>query len=108
MEKSVIEYFKTFPFIGLEDIKLIYSLGKLKRIKAGEIIIKAGDINYNGIFVLNGLLRNYVITNDGEERTLLFCKEGNQTGSHSTIFYNKPSTENIEAIENSSHIYVKL
>ena len=101
MEDSIIEYFRTFPFIGLDDIKLIYSLGKLKRIKAGEIIIKAGEINYNGIFVLKGLLRNYVITNDGEERTLLFCKEGDQTGSHSTIFYNKPATENIEAIENS-------
>ena len=101
MEKSVIEYFKNFPFIGLDDLKLIYSLGKLKRIKAGEIIIKAGELNYNGIFVLKGLLRNYVITPDGEERTVLFCKEGDQTGSHSTIFYNKPATENIEAIENS-------
>jgi CRP-like cAMP-binding protein len=101
MEKSVIEYFKTFPFIGLDDIKLIYSLGQLKRIKAGEIIIKIGELNYSGIFVLKGLLRNYIITNDGEERTLLFCKEGNQTGSHSTIFYNKPAKENIEAIEDS-------
>lgn len=101
MEKSIIEYFSTFSFIGLDDIKLISSFGKLKRIKAGEIIIKAGDINYNGIFVLKGLLRNYVLTNEGEDRTLLFCKEGNQTGSHATIFYNKPATENIEAIENS-------
>ena len=80
---------------------MIYSLGKLKRVKAGEIIIKVGELNYNGIFVLKGLLRNYLITNDGEERTILFCKEGDQTGSHSTIFHNKPATENIEAIENS-------
>lgn len=101
MEKSIIEYFKTFPFIGFEDIKLIYSLGKVKRIKAGETIIKAGELNYMGIFVLKGLLRNYIITNDGEERTLLICKEGDQTASHSTIFYNEPSTEYVEAIENS-------
>lgn len=101
MEESIIEHFRAFPFIGFDDIKLIYSLGKLKRIKAGEIIIKAGEINYNAIFVLKGLLRNYVITTDGDERTLLFCKEGDQTGSHSTIFYKKPATENIEAVENS-------
>lgn len=101
MEESIIEYFRTFPFIGIDDIKLIYSLGKLRRIKAGELVIKAGEINYNGIFVLKGLLRNYVITDEGEERTLLFCKEGEHTGSSSTIFHDKPSEEYIEAIENS-------
>jgi CRP-like cAMP-binding protein len=101
MEKTIIDYFKNFSFLNLDDVKLIYSLGKLKRIKKGECIMQAGELNYNGYLVLKGLLRNYVITNAGEERTLLFSKEGDQTGSHSTLFYDEPSTEFIEAIENS-------
>jgi CRP-like cAMP-binding protein len=101
MEKTLLEYFRNFPFLGLDDLKLIYSIGKLKRIKKGECLMQAGALDYHGYLVLKGLLRNYVITGKGEERTLLFSKEGDQTGSHSTIFYDEPASEYIEAIENS-------
>lgn len=101
MDKIYIQFFKQFPFVNLEDLKLIYSLGRIKTVKAGERLLNTGDINNMGIFVLKGLLRSFILTANGEERTLLLSKQGMQAGSHATIFYGKPSIESIEAIESS-------
>ncbi len=101
MDKSFINFFKQFPFVNLEDLRLIYYLGKIKTVKAGERVVSTGDHNNKGIFVLKGLLRSFILTADGEERTLLLSKQGMHAGSHATIFYGKPSIESIEAIEPS-------
>lgn len=101
MDKTYINFFKQFPFVNIEDLRLIYYLGKIKTVKEGERIINVGDNNNKGIFVLKGLLRSFILTADGEERTLLLSKQGMHVGSHATTFYDKPSIESIEAIEPS-------
>ncbi len=101
MDKTYINFFKQFPFVNLENLRLIYYLGKIKTVKEGERVINIGDSNNKGIFVLKGLLRSFILTADGEERTLLLSKQGMHAGSHATIFYNKPSIESIDAIEPS-------
>lgn len=101
MNNLLIEYFKRFPYLSYEDVKLFLTLGKFKRAKKGELIIPIGSLNYHGIIVLKGLLRNYIVTSEGDEKTLLLSKEGMQTGSYSTIFYDQPSIECIQAIEPS-------
>lgn len=58
------------------------------------------------IIVLKGLFRHYVINKNGEEKTLRFVSEKEQTAMMDTIFHNKPATENIIALESS--VFVKF
>lgn len=106
MERVFTKFFKQFPFVNLQDLRLIYSLGTIKKVNKGEYFINSGEINNKGIFVLEGLLRSFILTSAGEERTLLLCNEGMQAGSHATIFYGEPSIESIEAIEPSTLLLI--
>lgn len=53
------------------------------------------------VLVLKGLLRHYVIDENGEEKTLRFGPEKAQTAMLDTIFHKKPAAENIMALENT-------
>ena len=44
MEKSFLEYFKRFKFLSLGDLRLVHGIIKVKKIKAGDLIINEGDM----------------------------------------------------------------
>lgn len=88
-----------FPYLKEEDLMTAFSIMELKQVPAGELVVSAGDMNYNYVMVVQGILRNYIITPQGEERTILFSAEGKNTGSYATIFSDRPATEYIDAIE---------
>jgi len=101
MLEKLKQALSSYTFIGPRDIFQLVSISTFKSIKKGEHIIRMGELNYNGIFVLHGLLRSYTINEDGIERTMLFVPEKKNVGSYQTILRNQPSVENIIAIENS-------
>lgn len=101
MFEQIKEAFNRFTFLKPNDLYLISSMAKLEMIKRGEHIIKQGDLCYNAMIVVKGLFRHYSIDEQGEERTLMFASERKFTSSFDTIMLNKPSTENIVALENS-------
>ena len=108
MDKNFLEYFKEFAFLKIEDLKLLYGLARLKKVQAGEKIINIGELSTYGIVVLRGLLRNYVLTAEGEERTLLLSSEKMATGSYASYLHGKPSTECVEAIEPSLILLIDI
>lgn len=106
MYEPFVKYFKSFKFLSLSDLKLIYSIASIKKVNAGEILVREGEVNYYVIIILKGLIRNYVITSKGEERTTLLAKEGMQVAAPESLFSGAPSFEFIETIEPSILIYV--
>ena len=101
MFEQIKEALKSFTFLKPNDIFLISSISKIGVIKKGEHIIKQGELNYDAMIVVKGLFRHYNIDEHGEEKTLMFASERKFTGCFDTIMLNKPSTENIVALENS-------
>ena len=99
MEKGYQRLLLRFPFLADEDKKQLWGISKLQRVKPGEILIREGELSYYHITVVKGLLRNYIITSEGEERTVLLVAEQMSTGCSDTIFRNEPAGEIIEAIE---------
>lgn len=93
--------FRQFTFLSPNDLLDIISITKIATIKKGEHFIREGELCYQTALVLKGLLRHYSIDKDGTEKTLLFIPERKSTGSPDTIFSNKPSSENIMALEDS-------
>jgi CRP-like cAMP-binding protein len=99
MDNSFFEALKQFTFLTLEDIKAIYSLAKIKSVAKGELLVKEGVINKNFFIIISGLLRTYVLTSRGEERTVRLTTEREISGSYASILLNKPSNEYVQALE---------
>ncbi len=98
--------FKKFKFISIEDIKALYSIARIKQFEPGEIIVSEGQVFPYAIFVIKGLLRNYMLTSSGDEKSLKFTDKKDGTGVPESLFGNKPSPEFIEALEPSTVILI--
>lgn len=101
MIEQIRNAFSKYSFIGPKDIVSILSVSKIKKVKRGELLLASGDLSYKVFVVLKGLLRNYVISESGDEKTLLFVPEKQSTSAFDCVFYEQPSKEFIEAVENS-------
>lgn len=88
-----------YPFLTDKDIMTFFSLVELRPVSQGEVLVRAGDINYHHFRVMKGILRNYVITSSGEDKTLLFSAEGQNAAAYACIFQGKPATEFIDVLE---------
>ena len=101
MDTDFLNYFNKFTFLSFEDLKLIFTLVKIKRVKVGDVILESGAIDYNVFIVFRGLLRTYVMRADGTEITVLLSSEGMAAASSRTIVKDELSTETIVALEDS-------
>src|SRR5690554_601929 len=72
-----------------------------KSYKKGDFLVFAGDLCKNIFFVEKGLLRQYSIDEKGKEHVLQFAPEGWLVNDRESLYYNKPSKYNIEALENT-------
>lgn len=76
-----------------------------KKLKKGDILLKAGEINKHMYFVRKGLVRFYLIHNEREYNTW-FVKENESLVSFNSFYYNVPSNEYIQALEDTELIIV--
>lgn len=101
MLKKITNNFNKHKFLGPVDLISLVSISKIKKIRKGEYLAKSGDINYQIVSVVKGLLRHYIVDDKGVEKTMLFVSEKQNTGSMESIFYDEPAFESIVAIEDS-------
>ncbi len=101
MFDKVKEAFSQFTFLSPKDLYQLASVAKLGTLKKDEHLLKEGDLYYHGVIVMKGLLRHYVIDENGNEKTLRFVPEKKIAAMIDTIFHNKPATENIMTLEDS-------
>ncbi len=96
------DYIKLFKGFTIEDAKFFFStLTKQKTLKAGEVYVHAGDLHRKLAYIRSGLMRAYMIKENGEEATLFFRKEDGHIASYDCVFENKPSRMFIEAFEDT-------
>jgi CRP-like cAMP-binding protein len=67
----------------------------------GEIFIKAGDRSPMVAVVLDGMLRNYIINNSGDEVTVVFATDMQALAPYSTTFLDRPASETTIAVQPS-------
>lgn len=79
-----------------------------KELKKGSCFIREGDSPEWIGFIRSGLFRVYYNTLSGEERTLVFRKEGDPITAYSSILENSLSTITIEALEDSILYTMKI
>lgn len=90
-------------FFKKKDIPLLEQLATLpftKKIKKGDHILHAGDVNRHIFYVQSGLFRVYLL-NDDKEVNIWFVKEGEFITSVKSFHKEEPTFEYIQALEDS-------
>ncbi|TVP44759.1 MAG: Crp/Fnr family transcriptional regulator [Mongoliibacter sp.] len=87
-------------FVDLEEksLKGFLEKGKILRISKSEKLIKAGEICETLFFILEGSVRSFYFKDD-KDVTISFSLEEEFITSMSSFITQKPSYENIEALE---------
>lgn len=84
-----------------EKFNLILSKSKTVKLQRRETICKQGEICNVKIFVAKGLLRNYSVSEDGNEHILQFVDALSWTTDPESFYNITPSKLTIEALEPS-------
>ncbi|MFC4688531.1 Crp/Fnr family transcriptional regulator [Epilithonimonas pallida] len=71
------------------------------KLQRKETVCKQGEVCNLKIFVAKGLLRNYSVSEDGNEHILQFVNEMSWTTDPESFYNNSPSKLTIEAMEAS-------
>ena len=74
MENKFVDYFSRISPLSKEEGEAIAESMQTKKFKKGEFLIKEGQISIKTFFILEGCVREYILT-DGEEKTTNFFTE---------------------------------
>ena len=85
--------------VGPADALELFRTLRLKRLAENEIYNSPGEEFRKVFFVLKGILRSYVLSEEGEEKTLFFRWEGHIGGAYDSIVNNQPTRLIFRAIE---------
>jgi CRP-like cAMP-binding protein len=109
MNEGQLNLFPRFKFLNFSDVITILRQASFKSYNKGELIVKPGEIFNYIFFVRKGVLRTYVITKNGVEKTTKFAKESEIGSVYANLLpQNKQSTEYIEAIEDCKIITINI
>ncbi|HLP93063.1 MAG TPA: Crp/Fnr family transcriptional regulator [Saprospiraceae bacterium] len=99
--RSFPEFFEASNEYTPEQLEKIASLVRTKQVAKGEILLRRGETNTKGYFVMKGCLRSYAIDDKGKEHIFMFAPEGWLASDMTTFVRNTPSDLFIDAIEDS-------
>ena len=97
-----LQHYQTlFKDITFEDLQMLMSLTREKKLKAGERYIDIGS-NYRRLaYVKSGLIRAYDINTRGQDLTVLIRWEDQFFADMDTILWDRPSRFYYEAFEDT-------
>lgn len=79
---------------------------RVESLQKGDFLLKAGDVCKHAFFTEKGLLRAFTIEESGKEHIIQFAPETWLISDRSSIYFNEPSALFIEAIENSTVLFI--
>jgi CRP-like cAMP-binding protein len=88
-----------YPYVSQD--KLLEAMGQVEivTLNEGDIFINKGEKANKIALVLEGMMRNYIVNDNGEEVTVVFATEFQPIATYATIFLNRPATETTVAVE---------
>lgn len=98
--------FNRFKFLTVPDLIKLFTICSFKSFKKGELLAKEGEYCRYAFLIRKGIIRTYVLTPEGNQRTIKIAKEGEFTSAGVSFLYGKPSTEYLEAVEDCSVIAI--
>lgn len=89
------------PYLELteEEAEIINKNIPIKHFKKGTVLLKAGDIAIECYFNLKGCVREYYLTEEGEERTTQFFTEEDSIAALTSYVNQTPADQYFECVE---------
>lgn len=100
MHEKFINYFSKISPLSIEESEAISTGMQTKALKKGEYLLKEGQISANTYFVLEGCIREYILSN-GEEKTTNFFSEEQWAISPNSLSPKSSATHNWVCIEDT-------
>lgn len=88
-----------FPFLPEEKLFALLSIGEMLVLDEGQVFIQAGERSRKVALVIQGMMRNYLTDENGEEVTVLFAAEMQSITPYKTLYLDALATETSAAIE---------
>ena len=108
MHDGFSEAFRRFSFLKPSDLVALFSCSSLRSYKQGETIAREGAYCEHVFLIRKGIIRTYVITPDGGEKTTRLAQEKEFTSCAASFLNDAPSTEFLEALEDCKVIAVNI
>lgn len=90
-----------------EEIQLIASVCKQKKLRKKQFLCQEGDIWHYNAFICRGLVKTFSIAENGTEHIINFAPENYWTGDRESLHSGNPSKLNIDAIEPTEVILIE-
>ena len=74
MKNKFLNYFSKISTLNAEESEGLVESMQTKAFKKGEFLLRAGQLSVDTYFILEGWVREYILT-DGEEKTTNFFTE---------------------------------
>ncbi len=101
MNQNLTEYIKKYVAISKKEIDVFQSYLKPKKVKKKEFLLKEGQFCKSRYFITKGCIRLFYIDSKGNEQIIHFGIDNWWITDYESLITNKPSTLNIQAIENT-------
>lgn len=92
--------------ISAEETKKQTSSLIEKSVSKNTFLLREGDICQHAFFVEKGLLRVYTIDDTGKEHIIQFVPQNWFFSDRSSLYFNEPSVYFVEAIEDSTVVFL--
>lgn len=105
--KNLIDYFNSYLPLSKEEVAIVKTIFKERRVKRRQFILQEGDVCRLNTFVVEGCFRMYMVDEKGKEHNLQFAIENWWIGDIGSFHSEEPSKLYIEALENSVILQIK-
>lgn len=90
-----------FPYLTDDKLEMLLQIGEPMVLQEGETFIKIGERHNKLALVLQGLLRNYLINDKGEQITVVFATSMQILAPYKCLLLQQPASETTEAVQQS-------
>lgn len=94
--------------LNKEEIAEVRAVSVEKKIRKRQYLLQEGDVCVNNCFVVNGCLRLYRVSEDGNEHMLRFAAENWWMSDQESLYNATPSKNYIDALEPSNVILISI
>lgn len=101
MKDKFLNFFSNISRLSEAEKKCIEEGMCIKTFKKGTFLLKEGQISVDTYFILEGCIREFVVT-DGEEKTINFFTEDQWVISLTNFNPQNPSAHNLVCLENTT------
>lgn len=101
MSNPINDFLESYKLLSLKEMALLVTAARLKRARAGDHLIQEGELVRKVYTVASGMLRTYIVKEDGTEVTQFIASKHMTAGTYRPMFLHQPSNEYVQAIEDS-------